>query len=140
MGANHGILLYAESPDPMAGTYPTECFEKNAKYMLVHLENLIDLKNCHPFIRGRVIVEGGLIFYQNLIIGKIVYDLHYYSAPKIIEDIEYKMEICIELFKDDNFSIFYEDCRNIMDSELFVKMVNKKGAEWDSRKNSILKK
>jgi hypothetical protein len=100
----------------------------------------MDLKNRSYFIRGKVLVEGGLIFYRNLIIGKIVYTFNYYSAPKIIEGVEYEKEICIEFIKDDNFSIFYEDCRKIMDSELFVKMVNKKGAEWDSRKNRILKK
>lgn len=140
MGAKHGVLLFSELPDPKSEEYPLECFENNAKYMIVHLKSLKDLRDSSYHVRGNVLIEGGLVFYRNLIIGRIVYEVHYASKLKIIEGVEYRMEICIELLKDNNFSIFYEDCRKIMDELLFVEKVNLNGAEWDSKKDFILKK
>jgi len=134
MGAKYGILFFSEYPDPYSSTPPEDCFEKYATHILVHFKEIKDFKDKCLYFRDTIYVSpNGEVYYKNLIFGQIKYELRHIAAPKIIDDVEYNMEICIQLIEDTFLHFMYDEIRKIIDSENFVKKINKIGAEFDAK-------
>lgn len=134
MGATYGILFYSEYPDPYSNSYPEECFEKYATHIIVYFKEIKDFKDhCFYFKNTIYLAPGGEVYYKNLIFGKIKYELRYIAAPKIINDVEYKMEVCVQIIDDNSLHFMYNQIRKIIDDENFIKKINKIGEELDKK-------
>jgi hypothetical protein len=146
MGANYGILSYEKYPDPYSQESNDENFidenfiDKKANYLVIHFEDKKNIKSLREYFQDTSVwvASNGQIYDGCLPSGKIKYELRFLSSPKIIDGKEYRMGICIHIFPNFSKSIYYQ-VRKMIDKKRFVEKITAIGAEWDAKKDILLR-